>query len=130
MQRLFTLEQARALLPQIREIAGRMRDLKASLDRHHAAFAFLAPRAEREPHLIGALDHHRSAIQRLMADIQRHMDAVHALGAEVKGIEQGLVDFPTERDGRIVYLCWMIDEPDIAWWHELDAGFPGRQPLV
>jgi hypothetical protein len=129
VQRLFTLEQARTLLPQIREIAGRMRELKATLDRHHAAFAFLAPRAEGEPHLIGALEYHRTAIQRLVADIQRHMEAVHALGAEVKGIEQGLVDFPSKREGRVVYLCWMIDEPDIAWWHELEAGFRGRQPL-
>ncbi len=129
MQRLFTLEQARALLPHIREIAGRMRELKATLDRHHAAFAFLAPRAEAEPHLVTALEYHRAAIERLMADIQRHMAAVHALGAEVKGIEQGLVDFPSKREGRVVYLCWMIDEPDIAWWHELETGFRGRQPL-
>ncbi len=129
MQRLFTLDQARALLPQIREIAGRMRELKATLDRHHAAFAFLAPRVQAEPHLIATLDYHRAAIQRLVADIHRHMAVVHALGAEVKGIEHGLVDFPTKREGRVVYLCWRIDEPDIAWWHELEAGFRGRQPL-
>jgi hypothetical protein len=129
VQRLFTLDQARALLPQIREIAGRMRELKAMLDRHHAAFAFLAPRVQAEPHLIATLDYHRAAIQRLVADIHRHMAVVHALGAEVKGIEQGLVDFPTKREGRVVYLCWRIDEPDIAWWHELEAGFRGRQPL-
>ncbi|HUX86133.1 MAG TPA: DUF2203 family protein [Chloroflexota bacterium] len=41
----------------------------------------------------------------------------------------GLVDFPAERDGRVVYLCWRRGEDQIHYWHELDAGFAGRQPL-
>jgi hypothetical protein len=51
------------------------------------------------------------------------------LGAEVKGIDQGLVDFPSLRDGRLVYLCWQVGEDRVMYWHELDAGFAGRQPL-
>jgi hypothetical protein len=41
----------------------------------------------------------------------------------------GIVDFPSLRDGREVYLCWRVDEPTVAYWHDLDAGFRGRQPL-
>jgi hypothetical protein len=52
------------------------------------------------------------------------------MGVEVKGIDEGLVDFPSERDGRVVYLCWRIGEPDILYWHEVHTGFQGRQPLT
>lgn len=50
------------------------------------------------------------------------------LGIEVKAIE-GLVDFHSRRDGRVVYLCWKYPEDEIRWWHELDAGFAGRRPI-
>ena len=46
----------------------------------------------------------------------------------LKDIEEGLVDFPSEREGRTVYLCWKLGEDVIGYWHELDTGFPGRQP--
>jgi hypothetical protein len=54
---------------------------------------------------------------------------VQALGAELKDLNTGLLDFPSLRDGREVYLCWRHGEDDIHFWHELDAGFAGRQPL-
>jgi hypothetical protein len=47
----------------------------------------------------------------------------------VRDLERGLVDFPALRDGREVFLCWEEGEPDIAYWHDLDAGYAGRQPL-
>ena len=55
--------------------------------------------------------------------------AIVELGVALKDIEQGLIDFPTERDGRIVYLCWRQGEDEIRFWHELDTGFAGRRPL-
>jgi hypothetical protein len=48
---------------------------------------------------------------------------------ELKDVEQGLLDFPHEREGRVVYLCWRLGEEGIGWWHDLDVGFAGRQPL-
>jgi len=48
---------------------------------------------------------------------------------ELTDIDQGLIDFRAEMDGREVYLCWKLGEERIDWWHELDAGFAGRQPL-
>ena len=63
------------------------------------------------------------------ASLAEDLFMVQALGVELKGIEQGLVDFPTMRDGRVVYLCWQLGEGTIAYWHEIDAGFSGRQPL-
>jgi hypothetical protein len=51
------------------------------------------------------------------------------MGCELKGIEEGLIDFPSPREGRTVYLCWKLGEDSIGSWHELDTGFAGRQPL-
>lgn len=51
-----------------------------------------------------------------------------ALGVELKGFD-GLCDFPSQRDGREVYLCWRLGEPEVHYWHELHTGFAGRQPL-
>ena len=130
MKRLFTLEEARALLPRLRELARALRERKAEFDRHREALELLATRARGDGgHLQEPLARHREAVERLAAEIQELIEGVHALGAEVTGLEQGLIDFPSERDGRVVYLCWMLDEPDIAWWHDLETGFRGRQPL-
>jgi len=52
------------------------------------------------------------------------------LGVELKGLPNGLCDFPSLRDGREVYLCWLLGEAEVLHWHELDAGFAGRQLLV
>jgi len=52
-------------------------------------------------------------------------------GAEVvlRDLDKGLVDFPSIRDDSEIYLCWVEGEPEITWWHQIDAGFQGRQPL-
>ncbi len=54
---------------------------------------------------------------------------IDELGITVKDLDMGLIDFPCLRDGREVYLCWKLGEPGIDWWHEIDAGYAGRQPL-
>jgi hypothetical protein len=56
------------------------------------------------------------------------IDELSNLGIELKGPD-GLCDFPSLRDGRVVYLCWRLGEPAVGHWHEIDAGFAGRQPL-
>lgn len=128
--KLFTLDQARALLPSVRVAMREMQARKAEFDQHRAALSVLAPRSAGEgEHLQAAVARHRAAAERLAEEIQGLVAGVLALGVEVKGIDQGLIDFPAEREGRVVYLCWMLDEPDIAWWHDLQTGFQGRRPL-
>jgi hypothetical protein len=61
--------------------------------------------------------------------VETRLASLTSLGVEVKSIEEGLVDFPHIRDGRLVYLCWKAGEATIAYWHDLDAGFSGRQRL-
>jgi hypothetical protein len=61
--------------------------------------------------------------------MNRRLQRFNEWGIELKGLEEGLVDFPSDRDGRTVYLCWKQGEDSIQWWHDLDTGFAGRQPL-
>ncbi len=61
--------------------------------------------------------------------VRRLLAAVQELGIVVRDIDRGLIDFPAMVDGEEVYLCWQFDEDGIAWWHDLESGFGGRQPL-
>lgn len=123
-QRLFTLEEAQALIPQVREI------LKAVLE---AREKIVDAQPELWPVLEKAVGNgggkKAGEMLRYFEVIQRNVQAIEKLGIEIKDINTGLIDFPSDRDGRVVYLCWRYGEGDIAFWHELDSGFAGRQPL-
>src|SRR4051812_23170625 len=62
-------------------------------------------------------------------ELQAGAAAFDARGIVVRDLDSGLIDFPSLRDGREVYLCWIDGEQDIGFWHELDAGYAGRQAL-
>jgi hypothetical protein len=57
------------------------------------------------------------------------LQAFERLEIVVRDLDRGLIDFPALRDGEEVYLCWLLDEPEVAHWHAIGAGFPGRRPL-
>jgi hypothetical protein len=68
----------------------------------------------------------------MVQDFERLDVLVHQiqdLGVLIKDINLGLLDFPALKDGRGVYLCWRYGEGEIAYWHEIEAGFAGRQPI-
>ena len=83
--------------------------------------------AERAPTNGGGNDGRRFAEAALT--MTRGIGRIEKWGIVVRDLDQGLCDFPYERDGRVVYLCWRLGEERIAWWHDIDAGFAGRQPL-
>jgi hypothetical protein len=60
---------------------------------------------------------------------QRCVADLHGADIVVRDLARGLVDFPAIREGVEVYLCWLVDEDEIAYWHDLDAGFAGRRPM-
>jgi hypothetical protein len=76
---------------------------------------------------------HAAALERDAMSIARDIDAyereLEELGIVLKDRRLGLVDFPGELDGRRVWLCWRLGEPSVQYWHDLDAGYAGRQPL-
>jgi hypothetical protein len=67
---------------------------------------------------------------RALTTLSRKSQELDHLGVQIKDYERGLIDFPTMRDGRVVLLCWQLGEnEELTWWHDVDAGFAGRQPL-
>lgn len=126
--RLFTHEEATALLPELRLRLQRLAGMKRRLDAVQREFNEIRQHARSNGH--GKRAQELGAEQdALVHDLNTAIAAIHALGIEVKDLESGLVDFPCEREGRVVYLCWRMDESAIVAWHELDGGFMGRHPL-
>ncbi|HEX7121015.1 MAG TPA: DUF2203 domain-containing protein [Gemmatimonadaceae bacterium] len=129
MTRLFTVDQANRMLPLVsrivRDIVETHRVWQLTIQEFELATA--ESRADR-PSL--RADSMQREAQRLAREIQGFMGELRELGVEFKGFDLGLVDFPSERDGRLVYLCWKLGEDAVAWWHELEDGYRGRQPLV
>jgi hypothetical protein len=126
--KLFTIEQANRTLPLVRRI---VEDVVATYGRWQdrvREFEVLVAGARA-----GAADPRADALQReaqvLAAEIAAFVGELEALGVECKGYDVGLVDFPSEIDGRVVYLCWRLGEPAVEHWHERDTGFAGRRPL-
>lgn len=124
--RVFTLGEARSLMPRLRKLLARV-----SKERE----ALLDMRVEidlaREKALEGGGGSPFGPIYIVhLIAFSEAVQEIEYLGVHVKDLRTGLVDFPYDRDGRIVYLCWKPDEDEIAWWHETDSGFAGRQPLT
>ena len=71
----------------------------------------------------------RKEVQTIARDIDDFQGELEALDIQLKDRRIGLVDFPTELDGRRVLLCWRLGEPSVQYWHDEDAGYAGRQPL-
>ncbi len=71
-------------------------------------------------------------LSKMLPDFDRLDEILHQLqdmGIEVKDLSTGLIDFPAIKDGGVVYLCWKYDEGSVQFWHEIEAGFSGRQPI-
>jgi len=131
MPKQFTLDEATALLPTLRPILEEIIDLRARLERIERDLVSLHWRSRTNGHADqqGSFGEGQSTRAALMADINSQLLKIHELGVELKDPATGLVDFPSQRDGRLVYLCWRLGEPAIDYWHEIDTGFAGRQPL-
>lgn len=128
-ERLFTLEEARELLPTVRQVLSEIQASKHEVDTKGAEMARLLATTGGNGHLEGDLARARDQVEYAAGDLQEHIAELEDLGVELKGIDEGLCDFPSLRDGRVVYLCFRLGEDDIEYWHELDTGFAGRQPL-
>jgi hypothetical protein len=127
--RLFTLDEALTLLPAVRQLLLELRDAKRDLDIASAEVERLLGLTGGNGHLAADLARAREAAQTAGTRVEGLMAELDSLGVQLKGIDEGLVDFPSERGGRVVLLCYRLGEETIAWWHEETAGFAGRQPL-
>jgi hypothetical protein len=128
--RWFTREEAEALVPRLTDLLRQLQERKREYDRHEAKVADLTLKMRGNGHgLQDDLREAQGALERAAEGVNALAEQVHELGCELKGIEEGLIDFRSEIAGREVYLCWKLGENAIEWWHDLETGFAGRQPL-
>jgi hypothetical protein len=107
-----------------------MQESKTKHDRLEEKATEYSLRMAGNGHLIEKeLNETRQELAQAAGELGVLIERAQDMGCEVKDIDQGLVDFRASRDGREVYLCWKLGEPQIDWWHELDTGFAGRRPL-
>jgi hypothetical protein len=124
--KLFTVEDANALLPTVRGIVRRVQRAYARVSAAQAQARLAAEGASRG----GGGMEGGSAYVLSLTELAETSGELETLGVQIKDYERGLIDFPTMRDGRVVLLCWQMGEGDeLEWWHDLEAGFAGRQPL-
>ena len=119
----FTVEQANELVPQIEPLLRRLRDAKDQLtdEEAHELLSESAPSN-------GGGDPGREVGEAFL-EVRRILSGLTEGGIVVRDIDRGLIDFPSIRDGREVYLCWEFGEDEIGFWHEIEAGYGGREPL-
>jgi hypothetical protein len=122
-QRHFTVEEANLALPKVQPVLQRLRDARDMLtdEQAHEALGGAAPsNGGGEP---------GTQVGGAFLQLRRLLLALEQAGIVVRDIDRGLIDFPAILDGREVYLCWELGEDEIGWWHELEDGYGGRQPL-
>lgn len=127
--KLFTLDEAQRTLPLVRRI---VEDLTTTYPVWRAAvakFELLTGNARAESGETGDIVAAREEVARQAALISGYLQELEAIGCVFKGFEAGLVDFYSLRDDRPIFLCWKLGEPRIDHWHEVAAGFAGRQPI-
>jgi hypothetical protein len=124
--KIFSVEEANALLPTVRSI---LKSIRAS----HArvlTFQEAAKRAAEGAELGGGGMPGGERYIAALLTLASNTSELEALGVQLKDYERGLIDFPSLRDGRVILLCWQLGEGDhLEWWHDVDTGFAGRQPL-
>ena len=128
MDRIFTVEEANRTLPLVSKIvADLVREHEQWEDKVREFELATVGSSPEKPDAIAELL--QMEAQRLARDIEGYIAELSDLGVVCKGMDTGLVDFRGQIDGRDVYYCWKLGEPSVMFWHEIDAGFVGRQRL-
>ena len=124
-KRYLTLEEAQAALPQVRVHLERLQELHRELGiLRGLAFEYPDPWENHAAQIRAAGEMHRKA-----AEYYGELEAILGLGAEVKDIQKGLLDFCSLDGGQEILLCWMQGEEEIGFFHDRERGFAGRQPV-
>jgi hypothetical protein len=130
--KLFTIEEANLTLPLVKAITSDLVHLANEVVERRQRLAMLTHGRELErgnPYAdeLAAIE---TEIEKDAIRLRGYVDELIELGVEPKSAMDGLVDFPSLMDGRVVFLCWKLGEPELTHWHEVDAGFAGRQALA
>lgn len=123
-QRIFTRDEANNMLPRIRPMLGELREQWARIKGLNPEIRKLRDRAIYDAYHPQGVEYVES-----VSRLTNLISEIRELGVLVKDLDKGLCDFPYMKRDRVVYLCWHLGEDAIAYWHDVDAGFAGREPL-
>ena len=123
-KKLFTLYEANSLIPQLLSWVPEIQKLSASMNRDFPDIRNAREKAKWNGGSVEGVEY-----LNVITKYNHLTRKIESAGCEIKGIREGLVDFPSLREGREVYLCWRMPEKEIRFWHDLDSGFAGRQPI-
>jgi len=125
---LFTVEEANQRLPLVKVIVKDIVTLFTDLHDRKERLTELRNRSEQSEYR-DEVESMESELQADIVTLDTFVAELADLGVELKDPVTGLVDFRTLVEGREAYLCWKLEEDEIGWWHELDAGAAGRRPV-
>jgi hypothetical protein len=128
----FTLDEAQSLLPVVESLLKRAIEGKQAAEEVESSLSEMA----RRIYISGGMRVDVTKVAKLRAEMEAHLQMaresvaeIDSIGVQVKDIEGGLLDFPCRLDDQVVLLCWRKGETAIEFWHTVEAGFQGRQPL-
>ena len=119
--RYYTAEEANEVLGEVRPLVEQLHAAHAAMDERHDRVMESIPTN-------GGGTVHREFLDASLASTTA-LQALGEMGIVVRDPASGLIDFPSIRDGREVFLCWRLGEDAVAWWHPIETGFAGREPL-
>ena len=126
-RRRYTIEEANALIPQVRAVIlqlaveqRRLMDLQAAVHRMHEG--------NGDPDAAGRADRLDAESAQVEEEMQNLVEVLASMDVQLRDIGMGLVDFPAERGGRAVWLCWRLADPSVGFWHGTDEGYATRKP--
>jgi len=130
-KKYYTVAEANAALPLVQAIARDITELARELRDRHERLTRVRPVTKGKNG-----DSYEEELRQIQVEFERDQERMHEyehelkkLGVVLKDYYTGLLDFPCRMDDREVYLCWRLGEPEVAFWHEVDAGFAGRKQL-
>jgi hypothetical protein len=127
--RLFTVDEANALLPTVRALTERIQE---NIRRLRNKSRKIVRHEKLDPEATDFMERLQedSEIARLVAELKDWVEQIYSYGCICKGVEQGLIDFPCMLGAEVVFLCWQLGEATVSHWHRIEDGFAGRRPLL
>lgn len=123
-ERIFTLDEAQSLIPQLRGLLE-----EASVEWRRLKTLGPLVQGARDAAAFDGYSAHGADYVETVTHVMYVLGQIRDLGVLVKDVEQGLIDFPYMYKGKLVYLCWRLGEDSIQYWHDIESGFAGREPL-
>ncbi|MBI1976403.1 MAG: DUF2203 domain-containing protein [Candidatus Omnitrophica bacterium] len=131
--KIFTVEEARVLLPQVSSALTRLQEKKREIDLKQIEIDLMEIISAAPSQTTGIVqqksDERMTLLNRLVTEYTGLFEEIESWGPVIKDVDQGLMDFYHVRDQQLVFLCWKLGESKLEYWHDLENGFQGRRPL-